>query len=79
MSTKMSINIVFVFSSFISGILAFLVIGFPILSHFLDDTYKIPEVIQDWGGVVIGYYFGTMTTIFMKFYEADRPVMNDKK
>lgn len=70
MTRAKTINFAFLMSTCISGLLALLVIGLPLIAHAFDPAYEMPSVIDKWGGVVIGYYFGSMTTIFLKFFDA---------
>jgi len=59
----------FIISVVVSSLLALFIIAFPVVINAFDDTYEVPNVIEEWGGVVIGYYFGSMTTIFLKYFE----------
>ena len=58
----------FIISVIVSSLLAFFIVAFPIIVHAFKDTYELPKVIADWGGVIIGYYFGSMTSIFLKYF-----------
>ena len=62
MANSKSINYVIVLGSTISGILALMVIGVPIIGPFFEEAYKIPPAIENWGGVIIGFYFGSFLT-----------------
>ena len=64
-----AITICFIVTNIVTSILAIFVIAFPIIMHAKDETYSIPTEIREWGGVIIGYYFGSSLTIFLKAFE----------
>lgn len=43
----------------ISGVLAIVIICVPIIAPLFVSDYKIPASIENWGGVIIGFYFGS--------------------
>ena len=47
------------FGTVISGILALVIICIPIMAPLFVHDYKIPSSIENWGGVIIGFYFGS--------------------
>jgi len=49
--------------SLTSAFLALLVIGMPILAPLFFPTYQVPEEIRNWGGLIIGFYFGSFSTL----------------
>lgn len=53
---------VIVFGMVISGIIAVVVIVVPLIAPFFT-TYQIPKIIEEWGGIIIGFYFGTFATL----------------
>lgn len=65
MVSKFSIDYLVIFGVTISGLLAILIIGVPIIAPFIVKSYAIPKTIENWGGVIIGFYFGSffMTVI----------------
>jgi hypothetical protein len=62
-----SVSKVLVAQSWVSGILAFAIIlsavSIPLYGLYKgDEDIETPEVIKNWGGVVIGFYFGSAIT-----------------
>lgn len=57
-----SVNFILIFGSVISGILALVIICVPIVAPLFLSSYAIPETIENWGGVIIGFYFGSFIT-----------------
>lgn len=64
-------SFVFIMTNVITAILALCIIVVPIIMHAVDGTYALPEVIREWGGVVVGYYFGSSLTLFLKYFESE--------
>jgi len=54
-----SINFMLKFGTVISGILALVIICGPIIIPIFVPDYNIPPTIENWGGVIIGFYFGS--------------------
>jgi hypothetical protein len=57
----------------ISGLIALMIIGGVIwisienAGRGKDNQINIPEVLQNWGGVVVGFYFGAFVTLIKDF------------
>jgi uncharacterized membrane protein AbrB (regulator of aidB expression) len=55
----------------ISGAIALLVIGGVIVISFLSVyrgiDIKVPEVLSNWGGVIVGFYFGAFITLIKDY------------
>ena len=56
----------------LSGIIALLIVGGVILLSVLaafygTDLVKIPSVLENWGGVVVGFYFGTFVSLIKDY------------
>lgn len=47
----------------VSAIIAITVIAIPIVAPMFSNTYSIPTEIKEWGGVIIGFYFGSFVTL----------------
>ena len=47
----------------VSGIIAITVIAVPVVAPLIAETYNIPAEIKEWGGVIIGFYFGSFITL----------------
>lgn len=53
------IGFILKFGTVISGILALVIICVPIIAPLFMLNYKIPDTLENWGGVIIGFYFGS--------------------
>lgn len=47
----------------VSSIIALTVIFVVALMPILRAGYEIPDVLQNWGGLIIGFYFGSFITL----------------
>ena len=66
-SSKRIMRFAFAFSVIVSGILAVVVVCIPVVASLIDPSFNsIPETIENWGGIVLGYYFGSMIGVFSK-------------
>lgn len=59
----------------ISGLIAILVIGGVIFLSVFGDTNTegeriIPPVLENWGGVIVGFYFGTFVSLIKDYMKA---------
>lgn len=62
-----AISKVLIAQTWVSGILALAIIlsaiSIPLYSVYRNDpSIQTPDVIKDWGGVIIGFYFGSALT-----------------
>lgn len=53
------VSFILKFGTVISGILALIIICVPILAPLFVPDYGIPDTVENWGGVIIGFYFGS--------------------
>lgn len=72
------VDYAFLIMIIVSSILAISIIVVPIWASIprSDGTvvnYTIPTVVEEWGGVVVGFYFGSMLSVFLKYFEMARP------
>jgi uncharacterized membrane protein AbrB (regulator of aidB expression) len=55
----------------ISGAIALLVIGgviaISLFSTFKGTKLEVPEVLANWGGVIVGFYFGAFITLIKDY------------
>lgn len=56
----------------ISGIIAIIIVGGVIVLAMLaafygSDVVKIPSVLENWGGVIVGFYFGTFVSLIKDY------------
>ena len=58
----------------ISGAIALLVIGgviaISLFSAFSGVKIPVPEVLANWGGVIVGFYFGAFVTLIKDYMKA---------
>jgi hypothetical protein len=58
----------------ISGAIALLVIGGVIFIALYNASHateaKMPEVLANWGGVIVGFYFGAFVTLIKDYIKA---------
>ncbi|SIT14639.1 hypothetical protein SAMN05421759_1216 [Roseivivax lentus] len=47
----------------VSSIIALAVIGVVALMPLLAPGYEVPETLANWGGLIIGFYFGSFITL----------------
>lgn len=77
MKLPTAINFILIFGTLISGVLALVIICVPILAPFWKSTYVIPPEIKNWGGVIIGFYFGSFISQVanvLRAYQGQQPV-----
>ena len=53
------VSFILKFGTVISGVLALIIICVPILAPLFITDYAIPDTVENWGGVIIGFYFGS--------------------
>lgn len=54
----------------VSAVIAITVIAVPIISPMVSNTYTIPAELKEWGGVIIGFYFGSFITLISNLLRA---------
>lgn len=47
----------------VASIIALTVIAVVAFLPLFNPAYKVPETLQNWGGLIIGFYFGTFMTL----------------
>lgn len=69
---KQAIKLYVIIASFVSSAIAIAIIGFALYYPFVKDNPElIPEFVQSWGGVIVGFYFGSFLTLLTKFVEVE--------
>jgi uncharacterized membrane protein len=58
-------------STVISSLIAFVIIFCAIVLPFLYPNSNIPPFIETWGGVIVGFYFGSFMTLLTKVVERE--------
>lgn len=61
--SKAAITFIVIFGTIVSGLLALIIIAVPFLAPMFKSNYAIPSVVENWGGVIIGFYFGSFFTM----------------
>lgn len=57
------------FSMLVSGFLAVSVVGTVIVLSILERP--VPDTLQNWGGIIIGFYFGTFISLLKDYVTED--------
>lgn len=58
-----------VVSTITSGVIAFTIIISAILMPVLNPDAPTPKFLESWGGVIVGFYFGSFLTLLTKIVE----------
>ena len=57
----------FIVSGFIAILIVGSVIALAVIDAFLETVVEIPSVLENWGGVVVGFYFGTFVSLIKDY------------
>lgn len=60
-------------STFISGLIAFVIIGSAIIFPIVNPQAPTPKFLESWGGIIVGFYFGSFLTMLTKVVENNPP------
>lgn len=58
-------------STVISSLIAFIIIFSAIVLPFVYKDVTPPKFIETWGGVIVGFYFGSFMTLLTKVVERE--------
>lgn len=58
-------------STLISSLIAFTIIFAAIVLPFVYKDVTPPKFIETWGGVIVGFYFGSFMTLLTKVVERE--------
>lgn len=47
----------------VSSLIALMVLGGTMYYKIINTTAPMPEVLSNWGGIILGFYFGSFTSI----------------
>jgi len=47
----------------VSAALALIIIAVPVFGALFVSNFQIPKVIENWGGVIVGFYFGSFLSL----------------
>ncbi len=47
----------------VASIIALAVIAVVAMLPLINPSYKVPETLANWGGLIIGFYFGSFITL----------------
>lgn len=61
----------------VASIIALTVIFVVALLPVLEPAYQVPETLQNWGGLIIGFYFGTFMTLLKDWSRESVEVVED--
>jgi hypothetical protein len=46
----------------ISSVIALMILGGTMYYKIINPTAPMPEVLTNWGGIILGFYFGSFTS-----------------
>lgn len=46
----------------VSSIIALMILGGTMYYKIINPTAPMPEVLTNWGGIILGFYFGSFTS-----------------
>ncbi len=72
--SNLEIGILFILvcGAITSSVIAIVVIAVPLLAPFHNKPYTIPKEVGEWGGVIIGFYFGSFVTFAASVWKNKR-------
>ena len=74
MVSERSISFVLYYGTIISGVLALVIVVVPIVAPIWVNEYNVPDTVENWGGVVLGFYFGSFISQVASFVRSvNRP------
>lgn len=62
----------------VSSIIALVVIGVVAIMPLVRTGFEIPEVLANWGGLIIGFYFGSFVTLLKDWSQESVDVHREK-
>ena len=66
-----AVRIYIITSTVISGLIAlFIILSAIIWPMWTGNPDKVPKFIESWGGVIVGFYFGSFLTLLTKIVES---------
>gem|GEM_PF-6465040 len=77
-SISKTISFMLGLGSAISGILALVIICVPIIGPLFIENYVPPKFIENWGGVIIGFYFGSFISQISNFLNQNKILKNNQ-
>jgi hypothetical protein len=61
-SIDFAISFILISGAVTSSVIATVVIAVPLLVPMTSIPYNIPPEVKEWGGIIIGFYFGAFVT-----------------
>jgi len=65
---RLIMRIVIIFGTTVSSFIAVAVIASVVIVTIWNPELKIPDVLRDWGGLIIGFYFGSFVTLIKDLF-----------
>lgn len=62
----------------VSSIIALVVIGVVAIMPLVRTGFQIPDVLSNWGGLIIGFYFGSFITLLKDWSRESVDVYREK-
>ncbi|MGV7223176.1 MAG: hypothetical protein ACQ9MH_16805 [Nitrospinales bacterium] len=47
----------------VSSLIALMILGGTMYYKIVNEAAPMPEVLKDWGGIILGFYFGSFTSL----------------
>lgn len=62
----------------VASVIALTVIAVVAMMPIFNPSYQVPETLQNWGGLIIGFYFGTFMTLLKDWSRETVEVLEDE-
>lgn len=62
LNVDFAVSFILICATLTSSVIAVVVIAVPLLAPLSEKPYNIPPEVKDWGGIIIGFYFGSFVT-----------------
>lgn len=72
MGVEKAVGVILISGAITSSIVAIIVVAVPVVAPMVTDSYRIPQEVKEWGGVIIGFYFGSFITFAVTVLEKNR-------
>jgi hypothetical protein len=78
-SVDFAISFILICGALTSSVIAIVVIVVPVIAPFSEKAYNIPPEVKEWGGVIIGFYFGAFVTFAANVWKTGREGKNEDR
>lgn len=77
-SVEFAVSFILICGAVTSSVIAIVVIAIPLVAPLSDKPYTIPQQVGEWGGVIIGFYFGAFVSFAANVWKSKREGDNDR-